>query len=609
MPLFLNDMSCNNFNSNTQPKVIFGGSLASHCHVSWPQTFEAFKNALTAVLPDNYSTFLFSDTEPAASDRDKAWIEVDETTCRPVGLKIYIDGSWVSVGARVFYGQDTSTTDGEILIESTNPVVTWPEDGQLFIVRFGRTCTGDTVATIKNGGSEFYTSVSVTKFNNLELEALDYLNGMVGILVYDSATTSLRLINPRIGGASTGGGGTSSATSGFNLSFDDDADEDGYPDGWDVYKSGASFAGAGTSAETSPAGGSFAFDPSGVHGSQCIKFTCSNGVGNGGGFIQTKGFIEITGGKIQEFSWWCKTNADAISNRVEMLWYDADQAYVSKTELWSTAATNPNGAWYQLGGIADVPSSARFCKVRLYAGVSGTAVGGSVWFDDFRFEAPTFRYELTLTRVTSAFKFKGPAGKFQVRALLTGGGGGGGGCGTGHGATVPVSAGGGGGGGTTIAYIPMFATGEFSVTIGAGGAGGDTSPSAGADGGNSTFDVKDPGGSTICLMTSDGGIKGNQTNSGVNATGGAGGGGSVTAWGVIIPGTIGYPSSSALTTGPAGFGGNSTVGAGGSPVFNDSPAESGHSYGGGGAGASTSTGSASRAAGNGANGVLILRFT
>ena len=496
-----------------------------------------------------------------APDRDKVWIKVDGTTCRPAGAKLYLEGSWVDIGANLFYGVDVSSVDNTVQVDSTSPTVNWAQTGHVFMVKFGRPNSGAAVATIKNSGVAFYSSVPIRKFNNQPLDALDFIAGMIGVLVYDGVTNTLRLTNPlssASGSPGTGGGSVSSG--GFNLSFDDDLNEDDIPDQWNVFVSNAAFTGAVGEAETAPSSGTPAYElDSGVHGGKCIKFTCLSGVGNGGGFIQTAGHIPITGGKIQEFSWWVKT-ADSIANRVEMLWYDDSKTYLSKTELWFNNASNPNGTWFQHGGIASPPSSARFCRIRLYAGVSGSPAGGHVWFDDFRFEAPTFSYQCQHTTVSAAYRFKAPPGKFQMRAMITAGGGGGGGIGAS--AVAPKDpSGGGGGGGTVIAYLPITPNSDYALTIGAGGTAGANTPTDGGTGGASSLVVGS------CTLAPTGGAGGIRTNGADSGLGGAAGSGTVTSWGVVIPGTVGYPLSAGQPRNTApGYGGDSALGSGGCPA-------------------------------------------
>lgn len=588
-------MSCTNFSANTQPKVVFAGSLSgSFCHTTWPATFQAFVESLTGVLPDNYSTFLISDSEPAASDRDKVWVKVDSLTCRPSGIKLYLNGTWIDIGANLFYGVDESVTDDLVLVNSTNPVITWAQDGHMFIVVFDRPNTGPATITIKNGATTVYSSIAIKKFNNLPLEPLDYLAGMIGIFVYNEGTNTMRLTNPRVGGGTSTGGGA--AASGFNLSFDEDADGDGEPDAWDVFVNNEEYDIAPT--ETAPAGGTFAFDE-GVHGKQSVKFVCAQGPGNGGGFIQTKGHIEITANKIQEFSWWCKTTTAEVSNRVEVLWYDSAKAYISKTELWSTITANPNGVWYQLGGIATPPSTARYCKIRLYAGIAGTVVGGTVWFDDVRLEAPRFRFK-NEHETLGSYNIKIPVGVFQVKATISGGGGAGGLAGN---SASAAGAGGGGGGGTVIAYLPVVPGSILPCVVGVGG----DAQTAARNGGWTRLTID---GTPQTHWIGNGGAGGmDRPNVGtVSVTGGAGGTAVVPLWGVGVAGQSGYPLVGTDSTVAVHWGGNSALGAGG-PSIAGTVGAHGSGYGGGGGGGFNWGGVLDVGyGGEGASGVIILEY-
>lgn len=593
-------MTCNNYNANTQPKVVFTEAFpADYCYTTPKALAQEIASALAGALPDSYSTFIISDSTPAASDRDKVWVSVDPNNCRPIGAKLYLNGSWVDIGANVFYGVDVSSVDNLIQVDATTPVVNWAQTGHVFLVKLTRANSGAATITVKNNGTSFYSAIPVRKWNNQPLAALDYVAGMIGVFVYEGVTNTMRFTNPLTPGV--GGGSSSSSGGGHNLSFDDDVNEDGIPDRWRIFTSSASFTGAVGEAETAPASGTPAYvmDPAGVHGGKCIKFNVISGTGNGGGFIQTEGHIEVVANQIQEFSWWVKTDADAISNRVEVLWYDADKAFISKTELWANAASNPNGAWFQHGGIALSPSTAKFCRVRLYAGVSGTTVGGTVWFDDFRFEAPTFRYSVTHSAV-GTYRFKVPAGKFQIRATVTGGGGGGGPSGD---SSTKDPSGGGGGAATVIAYAPVTPNSDYEIIVGAAGAAGPLPLSLNTDGGpggQSKFTV----GSVV--LTANGGSGGTRTNGADGGQGGAAGTGTASAYGVVIPGTPGYPLAAGAprNTAPS-FGGDSAVGCGGAPKL-DAMGMAGQGYGGGGAGTTPTT--AARAGGAGAPGVLIVQF-
>ena len=287
-------MSCNNFTSNSQPKVVLSGTLPSNfCHSTWQNTFIAFRNAITGYLPDNYSTFLVSDQEPAASDRDKVWIHVDPTTCQPIGAKLYVNGTWVSIGGNVFWGVDSSNVDNTITVTATTPSVTWVQTGHMFLVKSARANSGSVSVTISNG-TTVYNSVVVKKYGSDLLSGLEILAGQVCALVYDG--TNFQLLNPRTSsGVSTGGGGGGTSSSGddLNFSFESDANNDGIPDRWNVYVAGASYPGNGGAASdsaTSPNGGSFTLDSSVViSGKKSAKFTCQSGTGNGGAPNATTG--------------------------------------------------------------------------------------------------------------------------------------------------------------------------------------------------------------------------------------------------------------------------------------------------------------------------------
>jgi hypothetical protein len=100
-----------------------------------------------------------------------------------------------------------------------------------------------------------------------------------------------------------------------------------------------------------------------------------------------------------------------------------------------------------------------------------------------------------------------PAGVTQVWAKCIGGGGG---CG---GGTSSNYGGAGGGGSMGMALISVVPTTAYTITVGASGAAGTSTPTAGGNGGTSSFDddLSAPGGT------------GGAANTGSGATGGAGG--------------------------------------------------------------------------------------
>ena len=94
-----------------------------------------------------------------------------------------------------------------------------------------------------------------------------------------------------------------------NGSFESDADADGYPDGW---------------TRTLYTGGSFTFDLStsaadgkAIHGKRSVKFTSPGGVGNGGGYLESTDFFEISENRTYVLSWQHKSSVAGIHNLVE----------------------------------------------------------------------------------------------------------------------------------------------------------------------------------------------------------------------------------------------------------------------------------------------------
>src|SRR3990167_3270875 len=105
-----------------------------------------------------------------------------------------------------------------------------------------------------------------------------------------------------------------------NASFEADIDADGFADQWDLtlYTGGAHvLAGTGLA------------DVSCIHGRRAVKLTSPGGAGNGGGYITTADFIEVTPNRLMAVSWQMFSTAATIRNKVEILWYDGSQIYIS----------------------------------------------------------------------------------------------------------------------------------------------------------------------------------------------------------------------------------------------------------------------------------------
>lgn len=209
-----------------------------------------------------------------------------------------------------------------------------------------------------------------------------------------------------------------------------------------------------------------------------------------------------------------------------------------------------------------------------------------------------------VTHVTATGTYTPTSG---VRALFVeawGGGGGGGGCATA--VTNSAAAGGGGGGAYSAAWLTTLVSGNHTVTIGGGGAGGTAGANPGTAGTDTDF--KDTGGTT--RVYADGGAGGAADTVATIHTGGLGGAGGLASAGTGDVKQDGAPGDAGLAlaaaqclsgAGGVGFmnGGNAigkknATGAGGSAT----------GYGGGGSGATIISGGASQAGGNGGAGIV-----
>ena len=558
-------MSCNNYSANSSPQVEFSGSVpGDSCFSTVTALFDLFKNSLVGVMPADYSTFIVSDTEPSASNRDKVWVSVDSANCRPNGIKLYLNGAWVDIGARYFSGVDTSSVANTITVTSMTPSVNWAETGHLYAIKMNQANTGPVTITISNGATTVYTAIPVKVYGATALSGLELLDDHVGLFYYDG--TNFQLLNPR---PSSSSGSSSGSASGFNLSFEDDTDGNGIPDQWNAYCANLAtqtFTGSsGTDALAAPLAGTFTLDTATTnHGVKSAKFTCGSGAANGGGFIQTADFIPCDADGIIELSWWARASTAGIDCSAELLFYSAkseSSAFISKTVLWVDTAVGPNSYWFQLGGICKAPSTARYYKIRLIAGTLNNDVPGDVWFDDVQLNAPRFKAKLNFTDVVYALA--GGAGNSQwkptstiIQAKVTCVGAGGSGYNT-------AISGGGGGGGTAISYVTVNPATTYEVVIGASGA-------------DSTF-----GG----VVVGDAGTIGSA---------GAGG-----AAGTANTGNVTFNGEAGANPGALdGKGGSSMMGAGGTSRATYGP-QVGQLYGGGGAGNSTPYPS-------GAQGIVII---
>lgn len=200
----------------------------------------------------------------------------------------------------------------------------------------------------------------------------------------------------------------------------------------------------------------------------------------------------------------------------------------------------------------------------------------------------------TSTVFTKTGTWVRPTGVNTVTVQVVGGGGGGGGADT---SSAQSSAGGGGGAACSTSIVDV--TGNVTVTVGTGGAGGSNTGGNGAVGGNSTFVA-----SATITGTGGGGGFGQGSSGGFGA---GGSGGATTTADIEIKGQNGGDGFDTAVIG-GGAGGHSCLGFGPIQQVNvDLPGERGESYGVGGSGAADND-STGQIGGTGGDGVVIVTW-
>lgn len=276
------------------------------------------------------------------------------------------------------------------------------------------------------------------------------------------------------------------------------------------------------------------------HGGKAFKITSPGGAGNGGGYIETTDFFEVSPNRPLTVLWEMKSSAAAVNNKVEITWYTAAQVSISTTSLYDSSS-NPT-AWTAHSANATPPSTARYAKLRLTGGHTSSTTAGSIWFDNVIVQNQQRRVP-AMEVLTSGVSWTVPNGVHFVRVRLWGGGGDGngttGGSSGGYGEaihtvtpgaaiTIAIGAGGtGGGAGGTTTFDTINATGGAA----AGGAAGTSTAAFAITGqvGGATAATADHGGSAPM-----GGSGGYQAGNGVVPGGGAGSSGEGAAGRIIV---------------------------------------------------------------------------
>lgn len=368
------------------------------------------------------------------------------------------------------------------------------------------------------------------------------------------------------------------STASVNGSFEIDSDSDGQPDEW---------------TQTLYAGGSGAIDAAvAAHGRNAYKFVHPGGGGNGGGYLESTSYFEVSTQRPMLLQWQMKSSVAGIKNIVEVRFFDKDQSFLSTVTAYSSTA-NPT-AWTVTARQVTVPASARYAKLRFTGGDSAVSTAGSTWFDDIVILQNDSRAPVGITTYTANGTFVCPDHVTRGRIREWGGGAGGGGGGA---AAGPYGGGGGGSGAYAESAVSLVPGTSYAVVIGQGGAGG-TAGNNGTAGTATSF-----GGS---LVVANGGSAGVAATGLANGAGGAGG--TVGANNVDFAGGNGGPGSgsgSASNEGQGGAGGNAPCGGSGGPASANgtSAGTNGKPPGGGGSGASGSA-----TGGNGGDGRLIIEY-
>jgi len=154
----------------------------------------------------------------------------------------------------------------------------------------------------------------------------------------------------------------------LNGSFEADTDADGIPDEW---------------SRTLYTGGSSTHDNTDSnHGAYSFKFTSPGGSGNGGGYLESTEFFEVSPERPLTISFLVKSSAADVKNEVIAYWFDKNQVACStaSTTLWSEDTANPT-SWDERIVSAPPPSDCRYAKLRLIGCKNDDTTAGSTWFD------------------------------------------------------------------------------------------------------------------------------------------------------------------------------------------------------------------------------------
>ncbi|MFM2124117.1 MAG: hypothetical protein RL328_568 [Acidobacteriota bacterium] len=505
-------MACNDYSNGSAPQVVFSmGTLPpGFCPDGYQALFDAIATYLAGTLPANFSTFLIRDSTPAVTDRDKLWLSVDPSNCRPLGFYLYstTHAAWVPVAQQVWNGDAAGTANA--LTCTFSPTLKYLTAGHLFIVK--ASATANTAAATLNPSS--LGAKDIKKQGGQALEGGEILPNALLLLTWRS--DYFELLNPAPAAASL-----TPVDRIINGSFEQDSDADGLPDGWTYSGTAAG------SINTSTVG----------HGASSFGI---NAAGNTTGTLvmtemqPCKGNNTYLDGEMMVLNFWHQTSDAANDDTVSVEWFYDNGASISTATIWTWNNAAAVNTWKRMFAAMVPPTNARFFKLSINGNI-GLGGSGTSYFDGMAIQTHIFKrkceFFYTGAGSTMSYSWECPPGVTVVRIKAIGGGGGGGTTGGANGG------GGGGAGGTVVATVPVVAGTRYTIAVGAGGA-------ANANGNSSTFDAT---GINLIASFGTGG------NSAVQGTGGAGSVGTGSS-GWVFNGGDGLAGGGGVATGHGGSG-------------------------------------------------------
>ena len=169
-----------------------------------------------------------------------------------------------------------------------------------------------------------------------------------------------------------GAGETTEVTNEVNLipngSFEVDEDANNQPDNWDT----VTYTGGTATLDTSDQ----------IHGGKSMKFIST---GNGGGYVTTSSFFEVSTLQDIIFLMDIKSSVADVRNLVQILWYDETQTALgaASSDLYDNSTLNPTD-WSTFRTSVIPPVGAKYAKLRLYGCHESDVTTGTTWYDNVR---------------------------------------------------------------------------------------------------------------------------------------------------------------------------------------------------------------------------------